>query len=129
MTLEEFIQLVKDYLIDTWKLDKFLAERMAWLYYWSRYYGIGYTVTSGFRDPARQAELRARWDRGDRTGLKARPAKTSKHSTKSWGKPAAQAVDIKGPDLDTLGYWAVKYLGLKWGGNFRSPDPIHFYVA
>jgi len=126
MSLEEWLGQVSQVLIDEWGLNKVFAGKIATLYYWSQYYGISFNVTSGWRDPARQAALQKRWDRGDRSGLIVRPATTSKHCNTRFGKPDSLAVDIDSSNLQQLGAWAVKYLGLRWGGNFKSYDPVHF---
>lgn len=91
------------------------AERRGW----------SVRVTSGYRDPARQAALRARWDAGDRTGLVARPALRSAHSE-------GLAVDlVVAPRSDVsqaqLGIYA-QTRGYVWGGTFSRPDPVHFAV-
>lgn len=127
MKIKEWLEKVQQVLRDEYGLSRFLAERISYLYYWSQMYGISFNVVSGWRDPKRQAALRARWDRGDRAGLKVRPAKTSKHSHTKLGRPDSYAVDVSSSDLSTLGSWAVQYLGLGWGGDFRTPDPVHFY--
>ena len=84
--------------------------------------GIGpITVTSGYRSPAYQRQLQARWDAGNRSGLVVRPADSSAHSR-------GEAVDISLPDpadLAKLGPWARRN-GYLWGGDFRTPDPVHF---
>lgn len=128
MTLSDWLKAVQQVLIDEYGLNSGFAEKISYLYYWSQMYGISFDITSGWRDPKRQAALRARWDRGDRAGLIARPATTSKHCNTRLGRPSSLAVDVSSSDLSTLGEWAVKYLDLRWGGNFRRPDPVHFDV-
>lgn len=76
-------------------------------------------ITSGLRSAKYQAELRARWDRGDRAGLVTRPALYSNHTR-------AEAFDIeRGRALDYFAHWAP-YLGVRWGGKFATPDGVHF---
>lgn len=108
------------------------ALKLVWLWAYALWYRIPITFTSGFRDPAYQRELQRRWDAGDRAGLSVRPATTSKHSrTSLTGQPDAVAADIQSnsaQNLRDLGYLAETYCGLKWGGNFTTPDPVHFYV-
>lgn len=89
-------------------------------------------VTSAYRSAERQRQLQIRWDQGDRVGLKVRPATDSRHSnTDNFGNPDSLAIDLNSDskeNLRNLGYLATNYCGLKWGGNFLSPDPVHFYV-
>jgi RHS repeat-associated protein len=47
----------------------------------------GYVIGSDFRSKTKQSAMRARWDSGDHTGLRFRPAKVSAHS-------AGMAVDF-----------------------------------
>lgn len=96
------------------------AQAYATLTWWGEHYGIRTPpITSGKRDAKRQAELRARWDRGDRRGLVVRPAANSHHTR-------GEAFDLTGgPHLATLGELAP-YAGLRWGGTFRDTDPVHF---
>lgn len=93
---------------------------------------LALSVSSGFRSPAYQAQLRARWDRGDRAGLVVRPALSSKHTQ-------GRAVDLQFKYLGELvpvaetpmEYWRflddlLRPVGVRWGGRFRNPDPNHF---
>lgn len=97
--------------------------------------GLSLVVVSGYRDPAHQAQLLARWNAGDRTGLVAKPALRSKHSE---GLAVDLAFVWRGstvPVRDTpREYW--QYLadlfapvGVRWGGTFRSPDINHFDIT
>jgi len=120
----------KSILIGYWGLNSALADRIAILLLYATYFGVNFTITSGFRDPAYQAELRKRWDEGNRSGLRYRPALKSRHSyMTSSGKPDAQGIDIAGTDENEniLGSWAP-FFGLKWGGVFTTPDKVHFYI-
>lgn len=132
MTVEEWISQAQNFFIEQWGLNEGLAYRIAYLYLWGLQSGFPMSITSGWRDPAHQKELQQRWDSGDRAGLKVRPATNSKHSTTTFfGDPDAMAVDIgAGGDqnLRILGQWATNYLGLKWGGDFKTADLVHFYV-
>lgn len=127
-----YIEKVTDYIHKEWGLDTTLAYKIVILLIWAYYAGMPVRIVSGWRDPARQKALRERWDAGDRAGLATRPAIVSKHShTDISGNPDALAVDISaGSDqnLQTLGFWAKKYLGMRWGGDFRRYDPVHFYI-
>lgn len=96
------------------------ATAYATLTWWGEHYGIRTPeIVSGLRDPKKQAEMRARWDRGDRRGLVVRPAASSAHTR-------GEAFDLtQGAHLTTLGALA-QYAGLRWGGTFRDSDPVHF---
>jgi len=132
MTLEEWMVETNSFLTDTWGLNTDLARRVAVLILWGYVSGMSMSVTSGWRDPEKQRAMQARWDAGDRAGLAARPASSSKHTvTDLFGNPDSMAVDLSaGSDqnLRILGNWATKYLGLQWGGHFSLPDLVHFYI-
>lgn len=86
--------------------------------------GWNVEITSGYRDPSYQLALRARWDAGDRAGLRVRPARSSAHSRGE----AVDLVVLEDPDgrkLQQLGLWAQRR-GYRWGGTFSVPDPVHF---
>lgn len=90
--------------------------------------GLSPRIASGFRDPAKQRELQARWDAGDRTGLRVRPATNSAHSTTTFiGAPAATAIDMPSSDEQRAATIA-KSLGLGAGLAFSTPDPGHYYL-
>ncbi len=91
--------------------------------------GLQPRIASIFRDPAHQRALQARWDRGDHTGLRARPADpdTSKHSrTGFFGRPASEAIDMPTLD-DKRAAQIARSVGLGTGESFRQPDPGHYY--
>jgi uncharacterized protein YcbK (DUF882 family) len=94
---------------------------------WALARGWEVEVTSGFRSPAYQASLRARWNAGDRRGLVVRPAVSSAHSR-------GEAVDLVVLDdpgrikLARLGQ-AAQLAGYTWGGTFSDPDPVHFAIG
>lgn len=90
--------------------------------------GLSPRITSLWRDPGHQRELRAAWDRGDRAGLRARPADpdTSLHCQTSVGRPAALAIDMPTTD-DTRAARIAQDLGVGAGLAFRKPDPGHYY--
>ena len=77
------------------------------------------TLTSGYRSPEAQEELRQRWEQGDRAGITGAPAFDSWH-TQGLAFDVARNVDV-----DAYGaLW--QSLGYRWGGGFRSPSPLHF---
>lgn len=98
------------------------------------YPGFDLRVVSGFRSQAHQAQLRARWDRGDRRGLVYRPARVSRHSTGraidvGWiidGRP----VPVAGIPLSAWSYLGalMERQGVTWGGRWRPPDLPHFEI-
>jgi len=123
-----WLDSVEAYLDEKWGLNADFAIKLSMLLLYSSFFGNSWDVISGFRDPEKQKNMRARWDAGDRSGLAYRPALTSKHSETSWiGKSDAIAADVKFSDQNYAGFLA-KYFGLKWGGNFKRPDPNHFYI-
>lgn len=105
-----------------------VAEKFALLYLIAYMSGLNPSITSIFRDPEYQDQLRARWDAGDRAGLRARPAENSKHSETSWlGSPASLAMDMPTDNDTYMADWAEK-IDLKSGQAFRKPDPGHYYL-
>ena len=75
-------------------------------------------ITSGFRSQAKQDELRRRWAAGEPGIYK--PARVSKHSSR-------RAIDVSTRDPNFSLYKDfMKMLGVKWGGDFSRPDPVHF---
>jgi hypothetical protein len=132
MTAEEWISQATDYFVEEWGLNEGFARKISQLYLWGLLSGFPMGITSGFRDPEKQRAMQARWDAGDRSGMVARPATNSKHSTTTlWGNPDAMAIDLyAGSDrnLSILGQWAENYLGLRWGGTFKNADLVHFYI-
>jgi D-alanyl-D-alanine dipeptidase len=96
------------------------------------YPGVSLVVTSGYRSPQQQAALRARWDRGDRSGLVVRPAAASRHAQ---GRAADLAFTVRGRRLPVAqtprDAWAwladlLEPVGVRWGGTFSPPDWNHF---
>jgi D-alanyl-D-alanine dipeptidase len=94
-------------------------------------------IVSGYRSPARQAELRRAWDRGLRSGLVARPAVRSQHTRgravdvqlrhlgpPEWGQLVTVA-DTPFEWWQVLAEWLSAY-GVAWGG---AADPNHFELA
>lgn len=96
------------------------AYKAALLAWWGEHYGYrAPRITSGYRSPSRTRFLQQKWDRGDRSGLVVRPASSSiHHSREAWDWERV-------PHLYVYGYWAPS-LGVRWGGDFSNPDPVHF---
>ncbi len=116
------------YFVSAWGLNRGFASRAAMLYLACWAAGLNPRVTSGFRDPKKQAAMRAAWDRGDRAGLIVRPADPSKSkhcSTSITGAPDALAIDMQCKDNE-LAARIGKALGLRAGLYFTTPDPGHF---
>lgn len=111
-------------------LDPNFSLSVARLYIalWSM--GLNPQVKSGFRDPRYQASLQARWDQGDRSGLRARPASTSLHTITTFlGLPAAKAVDIVSLDESLAARVATQLGGIGAGIYFSKSDPGHYYAT
>jgi len=90
--------------------------------------GLNPRISRGWSDPAHQAELRARWDRGDRAGLRVRPAADSLHTKTTFlGAPASKAVDMPS-DNDAAAAKIASQLGIGTGLTFSTPDPGHYYL-
>ncbi|MXZ01114.1 M15 family metallopeptidase [Candidatus Poribacteria bacterium] len=109
------------YLESRWGLDPRFAVYVAAAQTWIQQNGgEAVRITSGYRSPARQLELQNRWDAGNRVGLVARPADRSWHM-----QGLAVDVDTRSPEFaffrSLMLYW-----GNRWGGQFRSSDPVHF---
>jgi len=116
------------YFVANYGLDPSFAIRAALLYLALHAAGLKPRVTSGFRDPAKQKALQEAWDRGDRAGLRARPANpdASAHSKVSWtGTPGALGIDIVTSN-DQLAADIGRALGLRAGYYFTARDPGHF---
>lgn len=124
--MEEWLRRTAEFLRDNHGLAGSFSDRVALFLAYCYQYGLSPSVTSGFRDPKHQEELRRRWDRGDRTGLRVRPAATSDHSSTSWGRPAARAVDITTSN-DAKAAQIARALGLGAGLDFKIKDPGHYF--
>lgn len=124
---EDWAKTAKNYFQDTWGLEGAFALQAARLYVALWLSGLAPRITSGFRDPSKQRALQARWDAGDRSGIRVRPATTSKHSTTTFsGNPAATAIDMPCND-EKLAARIAQSLGIGAGESFTVPDPGHYY--
>ena len=95
----------------------FVYALLAWN--WEVHGGTAPKITSGLRSAAHQLTLRRRWEMGDRRGLVVKPALSSAHVR-------GEAFDlVRGRHLSVFGVW-IKQLGGRWGGDFSTPDPVHF---
>ena len=124
MTIKEWLDDVSNVLRKQWGLDNAFSNKAAMLYSYFLQYGLNPVITSGFRSPAYQEELRKRWESGDRSVV-VEPAKTSRHSITKWGTPASQAIDISTNNHE-LAARIAKAVGLRAGFYFRKSDPVHF---
>lgn len=116
------------YFRDTLGLHPTFAGQAALLYLALHFAGLKPRITSGFRDPAKQRAMRAAWDRGDRQGLRVRPADPdgSDHcKTTLTGSPASRGIDMPS-DNEELAAQIAKALGLTPGLYFKTPDPGHY---
>jgi hypothetical protein len=116
MELAEWLKQAEQYFISQWGIDKSAAPKFALLYAYFGEYGLDPKPSSGYRSQAKQNEMLARWERGDRAGLKFKPAKVSKHTSR-------RAMDITTRD-EKLAAQIAKALGLRAGYDFG--DPVHF---
>jgi len=125
---EKWASQAAEYFQSEWGLDPTFAVKAALLYLALHFAGLAPRITSGFRDPEKQRAMRAAWDRGDRVGLRARPADpaTSAHCQTSWsGSPASLAIDMPSTN-EALAAQIASALGLKAGYYFNPPDPGHY---
>jgi hypothetical protein len=113
-------------LVKKWGLNPAFAEKIFVLIGALEANKLNPVITSGFRDPFKQAAMRARWDSGDRVGLRARPALDSLHIVVDGGHASAQAVDIK-TNNDQRAAEIAAALGIGAGFYFKVSDPGHFY--
>jgi len=103
---------------------------------WGMNAKYGLVVSSDFRSKSKQAEMRARWDRGDRKGLACRPAAKSAHSggfavdmnVSSLGLTKDNYTTSENQDrMKELSATAAEY-GFSYGGDFQNVDVPHFYL-
>lgn len=121
--MDEWVAQVHQYALSHGLSPKAAVEYTT-LQYWSAHYGMpAQAIASGLRSPSRQLELRRLWDAGQRQGLMARPATSSAHTKGNAWDLMTSGGTIP---LQYQGYFASFRPGLRWGGNFRSPDYNHF---
>jgi len=124
--MRQYITDMIKYLMTKWGLAQPLAKKTSVLLLVLSMYDIRFTITSGYRSEAKQAELLRRWEKGD-PGVLVKPATDSKHCVTRNGKPYAMAVDITTSNQQ-LAVTMAERLGIKNGAFFSTPDPVHFYI-
>lgn len=104
------------------------ARKFALLYVTAHVKGFQPRITSIFRDPAKQKAMQERWDRGDRSGLRARPATDSQHTKVGFfGGASSKAMDmVTNNENETVKI--AREIGLGAGATFAKPDPGHYYA-
>lgn len=100
------------------QFDPEMAWRLSLLEFVLNYYGIAFPqVNSGYRSPQDQLRLYNEYLDGTQ---RIKPASQSWHTV-------GRAVDINIPqNALPLAVSVWKYMGGRWGGDFSSPDPVHF---
>lgn len=120
------------YFVNQWGLDPVFAAKATILYLCLYAAGFQPRINSGFRDPSKQKELIAKWDRLVREGkdpLKngfiGKPASPdgSRHCKTVFNKPASTAIDMPCND-NAKAALIAKALGLRAGIDFN--DPGHY---
>jgi hypothetical protein len=111
-----------------WGLDSDFAEKVAVLLAYAQDERLAPRISRGWSDPKHQDELRARWDRGDRAGLRVRPAANSKHTVTGFlGSKKAQAIDVPTSNDRRMAEIA-RALGIGAGADFHDSDPGHYFA-
>ncbi|HHW59093.1 MAG: RHS repeat-associated core domain-containing protein [Bacteroidales bacterium] len=97
----------------------------------------GLVITSAFRSKEYQENLIKKWDSGDHSGLAVRPASTSAHSSGfALDFNVKEVFGLTSSNINTetnkelvkeLTDFAAEY-GFSYGGNYKKPDPPHFYI-
>lgn len=115
-------------LISQWGLDNDFAEKMAIVLAYAQDEGLQPRISRGWSDPKHQEELRAKWDRGDRQGLRVRPAANSKHTNTGFlGSKKALAIDVPSKNDRRMAEIA-RALGVGAGADFHDSDPGHYFA-
>ena len=88
--------------------------------------GIRVQFSSGYRSLAKQRALYAAWIRAGKKGYTVAPPGRSLHN---YGLAVDFTTVPRGlASLRTVGRIAERH-GLRWGGRFNPPDPIHLDVG
>lgn len=123
--LEQWLSRTTRLFLSLWGLASSFAPQVALLYLYLHWYRLSPTITSGYRSPAKQAELLRRYYAGD-PSIVYKPARNSKHCRRDLsGNPAAMAVDISTSDPIKAAQIA-RSLGIKSGISWG--DPVHYYI-
>lgn len=118
----DWIDQAARYLRESWGLNKDFARRAADLILLFKLYGIFQAITSGYRSPEKQAELRTRAARGE-PGIYS-PAKNSKHTHVNFlGGADSLAIDVATSNWAGAA-WIAHELGIRTGYEFG--DGVHF---
>jgi RHS repeat-associated protein len=103
---------------------------------WEMNSKYGLVVISHFRSKSKQAEMRDRWDRGEKEGLAHQPAAKSAHSggfavdlnVRFLGLTKNNCSTSKNKKImNELSKTAAQY-GFSYGGDYNTPDVPHFYL-
>jgi hypothetical protein len=113
-------------LINKWGLDPSFALKIAVFFNALETNNLKPRITSGWRDPVKQKLMAAAWDRGDRVGLRARPALDSLHTVELAGRPGAKAIDIVSNN-EARAAEIAKTLNIGAGYYFKKSDPGHYF--
>lgn len=123
----DFLKQYLNYLEKVFGLNTELAKKVSVFILYNYFYGNSVkSITSGFRDPKKQADLLKDWNEGRRAGLVAKPAVNSKHTVTNFlGQPDSLALDISFQN-QSLALQLSPYFGLQNGASFN--DPVHFFI-
>ena len=119
MDWREWVERARKYLESEWGLNATFAGQVALFWAYCAAYGLNPKITSGYRDPAKQKAMQQAWDRGDRRGLRVRPADSSDHTRR-------RAIDIDTSD-PALAAKIARAVGLGAGYDFKVRDAVHFF--
>lgn len=117
MDLAAWLEQARSYFRQAWGLVDSFAAKVALFYAYLATMGLEPRITSGFRDPKKQAEMLARWNAGDHQGLKFKPAANSDHTR-------GKAIDIVTNNPQRAAQIA-RALGLGTGLDYG--DEVHFF--
>jgi len=104
------------------------ALNFARLYGYAFEAGLNPTVVRIYSSSLHQKQLQARYDAGDRQGLRVRPATSSKHIREFNGQMASDAMDMpcSSKENDVICAQLARQIGLRAGMDFKEPDPGHY---
>jgi len=129
VTIEDWIEGTAKWLQNTHGLAESFAPKVARFLAYCYQYKLSPRIIVGFRSPEHQEAMQRAWDRGERTGLRVRPATNSKHSVRDdSGRGASHAIDIVTSN-DSQAAAIARYLGIGAGQDFTHPDPGHYFLA